>query len=193
MSNVEMRLTELERRVANIVRPGTVEEADYDAARVRVRIGAVITAFLPWLTRRAGGDADWWAPEVGEQVMVFAPSGELGQAVVMPALYSDAAPAPSDSPDIRAEVYGDGFKVTHDRANKTTVFDAWDSEGTLELRAKNIILKTGDLGFYHVGHFGYATRITHLGGVEYQTESWSTGINVTGLPDHGHNPPEVTI
>ena len=190
----QFELSELARRVSNLIRPGVVEAADYDAALLRVRLDENwVTDWLPWLTRRAGGDVDWWAPEIGEQVVVLSPMGDPAQGWILPAGYSNAAPAPAATPDVHTTVYGDGFKITHDRAANHTVLDAIESEGTLELRAKNIIIKTGENGFYHVDHYGLATRITHTGGANYETDSWQTGTNTLGNPDQGHSPPEVDI
>ncbi len=109
-------LANLARRLANVVRVGTVAEADYAPALLRVDLGDLTTDWLPWLTRRAGGDVDWWAPEVGEQVVLLAPSGELAQAVVMPALYQSATPAPADVETVRRTTFADGTTVEYDRA-----------------------------------------------------------------------------
>ena len=62
-------------------------------AKLKVKIGDITTDWLPWLTHRASNDTSWWAPEVGEQVIVLAPSGELHQAVIMPSIYQSAHPA----------------------------------------------------------------------------------------------------
>ncbi len=189
--DLEFRVAELERRIENVVRVGTIVSADYGAATATVRIAGNVTAPRPWLTLRAGGDRSWWAPETGEQVMLFSPSGDLAQSVILPAIYSDAAPAPATSADVSRQVYADGFVIEHDRATKRTTLNAWDSEGTLELRAKNIVLKTGDGGFFHLDHAGYAERITHNGGTEYTKDTWHTGATVNANPDQGHSPPEV--
>ncbi|MBE0529536.1 MAG: phage baseplate assembly protein V [Rhodospirillales bacterium] len=189
--NRDMEMAELDRRLANVVRIGTVAEADYPAARVRVAIGDNLTGGLPWLTARAGGDRAWWAPEVGEQVMVFSPGGDLAQGVVLPALFSNAAPAPADSPDIRREVYADGLVIEHDRAKKLTRLNALDSEGTLVLEAKNIVIRTGDGGYYQLDHHGMASRITHVGGAAFETDSWQAGAVVTANADQDYSPPEV--
>jgi len=110
-------LVELERRLANLIRVGTVEDADYTGAKVLVRCDDISTDWLPWMTRRAGADRDWWAPEIGEQVIVIAPSGLMGGAFVLPALYADAHPEPAASPDIHTIRYGNGDTVTHNRAD----------------------------------------------------------------------------
>lgn len=191
MSDLQFRVTELERLVANLLRIGVIAEADYDAAKVKVRLGDLVTGWLPWFTDFAKGDKSWKAPEVGEQVMVLSPSGDLAQGVALPSIYQTAAPAPSTKVGVSRAVFADGLIIEHDRDNKRTVLNGWESEGTLEIRFKNVIIKTGDGGFFHLDHAGKATRITHDGGANYTSETWETGAVVTGPPDHGHNPPEV--
>lgn len=112
---MSFELADLQRRLANLIRVGVVAELDEAAARVRVKAGGITTAWLPWLTTRAGGDRSWWAPEPGEQVLLLAPSGELAQAVVMPAIYQDAHPAPADVRSVRRVEYQDGTVVEYDR------------------------------------------------------------------------------
>lgn len=191
MPDTELRLAELERRLANLARIGTIAEADHAAARVRVAIGEILTGWLPWLAHRAGGDRAWWAPEVGEQVLVVSPGGDLAQGIVCPSLYSATSPAPADSPDIRREVYGDGLVIEHDRAAKVTRINALDSGGTLVLEAKNLVLRSGEGGYYHLDHAGMATRVTHIGGAAFESDSWTDGAVVTGNADQGFSPPEV--
>ena len=117
LDDLVARIDDLERRLARTLQVGVIDQADYDAARVRVRIGERLSPWLPWATRRAGGDVDWWAPEVGEQVEVHAPNGEMPAARVWPAWYSDQVPSPSNTPDIRLIRFGNGTEISHDRAN----------------------------------------------------------------------------
>jgi len=115
MTDRDFELSEMDRRLSRIVKLGRVEEADYERARVRVRIGAAVTGWLPWLTARAGGDSSWWAPEVGEQVVVLSPDGELAAGVVLAAIYRAAHPAPAGSPNVHRVEYADGTWVEYDR------------------------------------------------------------------------------
>lgn len=110
-------VVDLARRLSNLLRPGTVEAIDHAAARVRIRTGEVITDWLPWLTPRAGTTATWCPPTVGEQVLLLAPSGELAAALVLPALYSNAHPAPSASPDEHVTTYPDGARIAYNHAS----------------------------------------------------------------------------
>lgn len=112
----DYHLTELARRLENILRVGTVHAADYPRARVRVQSGDLITGWLPWLTARAGQDIDWWAPDIGEQVLVLSPSGDIANGLVLAAIYQTNAAAPEDTPDIRRIKFGDGTTLHYDRA-----------------------------------------------------------------------------
>lgn len=116
-------VSELERRIANIIRVGVVAELDESGARVKVRIGEILTAPLPWLTSRAGPDRTYWAPEPGEQVLLLSPSGDLAQAVVLPSIYQEASPAPADLKTVHRTVYADGTKTEYDRKNHVLTVD----------------------------------------------------------------------
>jgi phage baseplate assembly protein V len=50
----------------------------------------------------------WWAPSVGEQVLILAIGGELDTAFVLPGIFSDDHPAPSASPDALHVAFPDG-------------------------------------------------------------------------------------
>ena len=89
------RVAEVERRVANIMRPGKVMEVDHAKGLVRVKVGDLESAMVPWM-ERAGAIKTWSPPAVGEQVTLFSPSGEPGQGWVMTGGYSDANPQPHD-------------------------------------------------------------------------------------------------
>jgi len=158
------------RRLANLLRAGTVSEADYSKARVRVNIGKLATAWLPWLTHRAGPDSTWWAPEVGEQVMVFAPCGDLAQAVVLGAIYQNSFPAPESSADIATARWKDGTAITYDRAaHELTV----NCVGNIEvIAAATVTIK--------------APSITLVGNVSVQGDITASGsiTDTTGNTNH---------
>ncbi|WP_111745616.1 phage baseplate assembly protein V [Salinisphaera orenii] len=126
MADLAADVADLKRRVARMIQTGVIVEADYEAARVRVAIDQRTSPWLPWATRRAGSDVDWWAPEVGEQVEVLAPNGELNAARVIPAFYSDEVPAPAASADIRLIRFGNGTEIRHDRARNQLSIDTPD-------------------------------------------------------------------
>ncbi|MCE3232491.1 MAG: Phage baseplate assembly protein [Rickettsiaceae bacterium] len=125
-------ITELDRRVSNLIQIGTVVAANYEHAKLKVKIGDITTDWLPWLVTRASNDTSWWAPEVGEQVIVLAPSGELHQAVIMPSIYQSAHPAIDTSEDVSKTVYKDGTTTRYDRDSHLLTVDV-NSAGKVEV------------------------------------------------------------
>lgn len=111
------------RRMANMLRIGTIEKLDEANAQIRVRWTdddeipdeRPLTDWIPWRTCRAGPDREWWAPEPGEQVMVFSPSGELNQAVVLGSIYQNDFPANGKSKEVHRITYKDDVKFEYAR------------------------------------------------------------------------------
>lgn len=131
----EFDLADMDRRVSRLIRLGVVAEADYEKARVRVSIGKVVTNWLPWITRRAGLDVDWWAPSKGEQVVVLAPDGEFNNAVVLGSVYQAKHPAPESNPKVRLTRMEDGATFRYDSENSAL---------TIELTGSAKVLIEGD-------------------------------------------------
>lgn len=119
----DRNLSDIERRVANTVAFGVVEDADYERRRVRVRIGPLLSDWIPWTTGRAAQDRTWHPVEVGEQVVMIAPNGDMKQGVVVGAVNSTANPGPSDRPTLSRTVYEDGTFVQHDRETSEYTID----------------------------------------------------------------------
>ena len=142
----ELALPELERRSANQVRYGTVLSVDYANARVRIKSGELETAWLPWSTGRASpAKRRWDPPEVGEQVVMLAPTGDLRQAVVLTGVFQTSAAAPNASPDKDTTVYGDGTVVEYDRASHTLLAHLDDS--MIRVTRTEILLQVGGVSF----------------------------------------------
>lgn len=114
---------DMARRLANVVRVGVVASVDLPNARCRVTIGEIQTAPLPFLAVKAGEDRTWHPPEVGEQVIVLAPSGELTAGFVLGGVYTTAYPAPSTSPEVAKMLFKDGSSATYDRALHSLTID----------------------------------------------------------------------
>jgi phage baseplate assembly protein V len=139
-------ITELHRRLANVVLLGKIVEADYSQTipKLKIKIGNLQTAWLPMLTQRAGNDVSWWPLEVGEQVLVLSPSGELNQGVVLGAINQKAFAAPGNSADVHRQMYSDGAVIEYDR--KTHHLSAvLPSGATTRLVSEGGISITGDV------------------------------------------------
>ncbi|HAM5221416.1 TPA: phage baseplate assembly protein V [Escherichia coli] len=104
----------LARALRNMIRTGLVVETDLNAGRCRVQTGGMCTDWLQWLTHRAGRSRTWWAPSVGEQVLILAVGGELDTAFVLPGIYSGDNPAPSASADAVHIRFPDGAVIEYE-------------------------------------------------------------------------------
>ncbi|WJV55696.1 phage baseplate assembly protein V [Prodigiosinella aquatilis] len=110
-------LSEIQRALRNLIRVGVVTEVDTQQALCRVQTGDMVTGWLHWLSRRAGRSRAWWAPSVGEQVVLLSMGGELNTAFVLPGIFSDNHPAPSVSADACHIRFPDGAVMEYEPAN----------------------------------------------------------------------------
>ena len=107
-------LHEIARAIRNLIRTGIVTDVALDEGLCRVQTGGIETTWLNWLTSRAGRSRTWWAPSVGEQVLLLAIGGELDTAFVLPGIFSDDHPAPSASPDAIHVAFPDGAVIEYE-------------------------------------------------------------------------------
>ncbi len=90
-------ITDLQQRLANLMRVGRVHSVDYEAARLRVSFGkdgSNVSGWIPWMTSRAGSTREWNPPAVGEQVVLMSPSGQDNAGFALPGgIYQTDSPA----------------------------------------------------------------------------------------------------
>ena len=118
------RVTELERRVENMQRHGTVAEVDATTSRVRLIIAGTEEEPMlsPWVrpAQMAGALKVHALPSVGQTMTLFSPAGEMAAGVAVPFTWSNDNPSPSDSADanvvsfgsVRVELTAEGLKIT---------------------------------------------------------------------------------
>lgn len=80
-------IQDIARAIRNLIRTGIVTAVNTDEGLCRVQTGGMQTTWLNWLTCRAGRSRVWWAPSVGEQVLILAIGGELDTAFVLPGIF----------------------------------------------------------------------------------------------------------
>lgn len=107
-------IQDIARAIRNLIRTGIVTAVNPDEGLCRVQTGGMQTTWLNWLTCRAGRSRVWWAPSVGEQVLILAIGGELDTAFVLPGIFSDDHPAPSASPDAFHVSFPDGAVIEYE-------------------------------------------------------------------------------
>ena len=111
--------SDTDRRLAGMIRVGTVTAVDAGAARCKVSLGGnTETAWLPFPSPRAGAIQVWAPPSVGEQVVVASPGGDTAQGLVIASLASGGSPAPSsDGGAFVVEIGGSTVTITADGIN----------------------------------------------------------------------------
>ena len=138
-----------ERRLDEIVSIGTVAEQDYSdakAPRVRVKIGANVTDWLAWSSGSAGGNTDWQPLDVGEQVVMVAPGGDLAQAVIIGTVHKNDAEAPDKDPDVTARRWKDGSQQSFNRSESAWLLKL-NSGGNFKIDVGDTVftLKSGNV------------------------------------------------
>ncbi len=124
---MERRLQLLEKAFSELIQLATIKEVVVTDVAGKKEAKAICvlddealeTAPLPWLTRRAGDSIEWWAPEAGEQVVILNIPGRHENAVILPAIYSSAFPAPETNIEMRKLHMRDGTEFVHDIENNT--------------------------------------------------------------------------
>lgn len=107
-------LPTLTRLLENLIRYGTIAAVQMKPPRVRVKTGSLTTTWLPWIALRAGADREWNPPTENEQVLLFSPSGQLANGVVLTGLFSDHIPANGDREGLHRVTYRDGTVIEYD-------------------------------------------------------------------------------
>ncbi len=107
-------LSTLTRLIENLIRLGTIAAVQVKPPRVQVNTGSLTTGWLPWIAPRAGADREWNPPTEGEQVILFSPSGQLGNGIVLTGLFSDHIPANGDREGLHRYSYRDGTVIEYD-------------------------------------------------------------------------------
>lgn len=165
----------LARMLENLIRFGVIAAVQMEPPRVQVTTGTLTTAWLPWLALRAGADREWDPPSLGEQVMLFSPSGQLANGIVVTGVYSDHIPANGNRPGLHRRTYADGTVIEYDSAAhhlNATLVDG----GTTNLISKGGINLVGDIT--HQGDYIQTGNQTVTGRVDVSIDVVAAGVSL---------------
>ena len=114
--NQSFATVELDRQLHNLIRIGEVTEVS-DAGQVKVTDGELESPFLDRAVSSAGERSTTWHPlSVGEQVIVFCPSGDFSQGIVVGSLPSEKFPACSTELEEHRTVFKDEANFSYNHA-----------------------------------------------------------------------------
>ena len=92
------RITELERRLNNMMRPAKVKAVYPDEHRVRLTDGNIDGPKIPWV-ESSGGIGTWAPPTVDQQMIMFSPYGDLSRAFALGGGFGENTTQPSGRGD----------------------------------------------------------------------------------------------
>lgn len=109
-------IIDLLRRLENLIRIGIIIDVDLagEIPLYRVKTGKNETDWIAATTQRAGTAKKSHPYTKGEQVVLMAPSGDIGAAMISHALNSDDNPSPDNHPTRDRTVYPDGAVIEYD-------------------------------------------------------------------------------
>lgn len=175
--------TDHSRRLHNLVRYAVVAEVNHTTGTLRADLqdGQLRSDWIPWITMRAGQDKVWDPPAVGEVVMLLASSGELANAVALPAVFS-AGNQNGDRAGLHRRTYQDGTIVEYDRQTHTLTVDTTATTGA-------VVIRTGTVSIHATGGSTInATGPVILNALDAVTLDAEGPVRITGSNVH-LNPP----
>ncbi|PIT68275.1 phage baseplate assembly protein V [Bartonella tribocorum] len=140
----DKEITDLKRRVANMVVVGEISHVDHKNARYRVKTGNLISDWIPDTQARAGKTCSYEGRDVGEQVIVVSSSGDLSQGVIVGSIHTDANQA-ADKGNIHKTLYPDGTSLEYDDEQNTYTLNI-KSGGKFILTISDGVSLKGDAG-----------------------------------------------
>ncbi|SAL03118.1 phage baseplate assembly protein V [Caballeronia fortuita] len=180
---------ELQRQISQLLRIGTVVQVVAGTDTAIVEIGGVQSDPMQWAVQRAGPDASWWAPEPGEQVVIFAPYGDPAQAIILFSLYQDLYAAPSTNPNVRRTTYKDGAVEQYDRSAHAYLLSIPSGGSfTVQVGGSSMVLTDGKLtlNVSQLEHVGDAATFDGTATIK-KLLSWLSGVAGNAGGSGGNN------
>ena len=175
-------LAALSRMLENLIRFGVIAAVQMRPPRVKVKTGELTTAWLPWLALRAGADREWDPPTVDEQVILFSPSGQLANGVVITGLPSDKTQANGERAGLHRRTYSDGTVIEYDSVAHHLNATLVDS-GTTNLISKGGINIVGPIT--HRGDYTQTGNQSVTGKVIVSIDVVAAGVSLVEHPHGG--------
>lgn len=115
VTELQQRIGDIDRRMDSTMRHGKVTDVDTKKHLARIEIGEndgepVKSAWVPY-SQVAGAYKSHSPPSKGQQMTLFAPNGEIRQAMLLPMTWSDDNKSPSEKEDEHIDTYGK-LKIT---------------------------------------------------------------------------------
>lgn len=128
MPDMEYSLSELWRRVQQMIRRGVIHSVQASPPRCRVTLGtdtvtgeAHVTDWLQWYANSDGERSDWNMPAVGAPATIISESGDLKNGTVFPGMITDNQTPAGSTPGAHVTRYSDGASFSYDTSTHGAV------------------------------------------------------------------------
>ncbi len=91
---------------------GKIASVDLATGLITVRQGDVVTCAIRWILGGGGKTKVWTRPQIGEQVLLIAPEGDLAGAIALRGMHSAAFPPVGDA-DREVIEFEDGAVIAY--------------------------------------------------------------------------------
>lgn len=195
---------EFDRRIGNTVRIGVVVES-IPGLGVRVDLGDLVTDWLPIGRKRSGKQRSWNPLDIGEQVVIAAPSGEVSQGVVICSIPQEEYPDNGDKLGLWRETFDDGTQLEYDQTTHALRADVTGAGSiTLHIGGTTLVLRNGQATLVTDDYVVQSPQTTFTGKVTVQdqltfqnglsgskgsgTNNIGGGLTLNNIPmeSHGH-------
>lgn len=173
----DFNVADLQRLLANLIRVGTVEELDEATGKVKVNVSGLTSDWLNPGAASAGRVRKWSPKQVGEQVVLFAPYGDLSQAVVGFSLFQDDHPANGGSKAQETVTFADGSSVDYNQKTNTLTVNV-SGAGNVVVNCKVATVKADTSVTVDTPEAGFTGHVTIANGLAVTGDAIVTGGDV---------------
>ncbi|ENH6828271.1 phage baseplate assembly protein V [Salmonella enterica subsp. enterica serovar Newport] len=165
-------MNDLETLIRQLIRVGVVSDIDEKGVTARVTFDDqdnVTSASLQVIVKNTDENADYWMPDVGEQVLcLFFPVGPQ-QGFILGSFYDETHTPPANTVNKRVIRFRNGTRIENDRESNSLLVDAVGdvtvkATGTVTIDAPETII---------TGNATVKGLLTYLGGLKGSSEGGS--------------------
>jgi phage baseplate assembly protein V len=131
---------EHDRMIAAMLMPCAVVGVDLVAGKVRVSNGEWTSAWVRWHSLAAGKARHWRSPTLGEQGVLFNPSGQAGIGTFVPGLYGNAGGPPDNRDHVEVWRFDDGGSLVYDWQAKTYTITLPSGTVTIKVASTEVVV-----------------------------------------------------
>lgn len=131
---------EHDRMIAAMIMPCVVVGVDLMAPAVRVKSGDWVSTWVRWHSQAAGKARHWRSPSLGEQGILFNPSGQAGMGTFVPGLYGVAGAPPDNRDHVEVWRFDDGGSLVYDWEAKSYTITVPTGTVTIKVGATEAVV-----------------------------------------------------